>query len=130
MKVYSSKFAKGINGSELIDTKKNDVVVTGGITVQKRDGRLVSYNGVKIQNAVAKALKATKEIDQRRIPMMASIVEMMVREEILNKILVKDRKAISVETIQDLVENTMRSEERRVGKECSEPCRSRWSPYH
>ena len=23
-----------------------------------------------------------------------------------------------------------RSEERRVGKECSEPCRSRWSPYH
>ena len=23
-----------------------------------------------------------------------------------------------------------RSGERRVGKECSEPCRSRWSPYH
>mgnify|MGYP000654427030 CR=1 FL=1 len=23
-----------------------------------------------------------------------------------------------------------KSEERRVGKECSEPCRSRWSPYH
>ena len=22
------------------------------------------------------------------------------------------------------------SEERRVGKECIEPCRSRWSPYH
>ena len=26
--------------------------------------------------------------------------------------------------------NTSRSEERRVGKECSELCRSRWSPYH
>ena len=26
--------------------------------------------------------------------------------------------------------NDPRSEERRVGKECSEPCRSRWSPYH
>ena len=24
----------------------------------------------------------------------------------------------------------LRSEERRVGKECSLPCRSRWSPYH
>ena len=24
----------------------------------------------------------------------------------------------------------MRSEERRVGKECDIPCRSRWSPYH
>ena len=23
-----------------------------------------------------------------------------------------------------------RSEERRVGKECYSPCRSRWSPYH
>ena len=29
----------------------------------------------------------------------------------------------------DALEN-YRSEERRVGKECSEPCRSRWSPYH
>ena len=26
--------------------------------------------------------------------------------------------------------SSSRSEERRVGKECSEPCRSRWSPYH
>ena len=25
---------------------------------------------------------------------------------------------------------TVRSEERRVGKECFVPCRSRWSPYH
>ena len=24
----------------------------------------------------------------------------------------------------------LRSEERRVGKECFVPCRSRWSPYH
>ena len=24
----------------------------------------------------------------------------------------------------------LRSEERRVGKECDIPCRSRWSPYH
>src|SRR3546814_10494118 len=26
--------------------------------------------------------------------------------------------------------NLMRSEERRVGKECVSTCRSRWSPYH
>ena len=25
---------------------------------------------------------------------------------------------------------TPRSEDRRVGKECVQPCRSRWSPYH
>src|SRR3546814_10761204 len=26
--------------------------------------------------------------------------------------------------------SSYRSEERRVGKECVSPCRSRWSPYH
>ena len=26
--------------------------------------------------------------------------------------------------------NSIRSEERRVGKECASMCRSRWSPYH
>src|SRR3546814_15094175 len=28
------------------------------------------------------------------------------------------------------VPRTLRSEERRVGKECVSTCRSRWSPYH
>ena len=31
---------------------------------------------------------------------------------------------------QNKVEFPIRSEERRVGKECIPPCRSRWSPYH
>ena len=29
-----------------------------------------------------------------------------------------------------LMVNSVRSEERRVGKECASMCRSRWSPYH
>ena len=29
-----------------------------------------------------------------------------------------------------LLEGGLRSEERRVGKECPQLCRSRWSPYH
>src|SRR3546814_9610173 len=32
--------------------------------------------------------------------------------------------------LQFMVRPTMRSEERRVGKECVSTCRSRWSPYH
>ena len=28
------------------------------------------------------------------------------------------------------LDNAVRSEERRVGKECTSVCRSRWSPYH
>src|SRR3546814_13982405 len=31
---------------------------------------------------------------------------------------------------QGIVDDAMRSEERRVGKECVSTCRSRWSPYH
>ena len=30
---------------------------------------------------------------------------------------------------EDLI-SQIRSEERRVGKECASMCRSRWSPYH
>src|SRR3546814_10597934 len=29
-----------------------------------------------------------------------------------------------------VIEDAVRSEERRVGKECVSTCRSRWSPYH
>ena len=29
-----------------------------------------------------------------------------------------------------LLQESFRSEERRVGKECTSWCRSRWSPYH
>src|SRR3546814_16504589 len=32
--------------------------------------------------------------------------------------------------IADLSMRSLRSEERRVGKECVSTCRSRWSPYH
>ena len=37
-----------------------------------------------------------------------------------------------VYNLVDVVEGNcrMRSEERRVGKECASMCRSRWSPYH
>ena len=32
--------------------------------------------------------------------------------------------------LRDAVNESGRSEERRVGKECVSTCRSRWSPYH
>ena len=35
-----------------------------------------------------------------------------------------------VKNLNIVLDTTVRSEERRVGKECSSPCRSRWSPYH
>ena len=38
-----------------------------------------------------------------------------------------DKKAIGIEAA---ARELRRSEERRVGKECSHQCRYRWSPYH
>src|SRR3546814_9377027 len=32
--------------------------------------------------------------------------------------------------LEETSDNSSRSEERRVGKECVSTCRSRWSPYH
>ena len=37
-----------------------------------------------------------------------------------------EKKGIAFYSVLDLI----RSEERRVGKECASMCRSRWSPYH
>src|SRR3546814_13186621 len=37
-----------------------------------------------------------------------------------------DVRAVRIGVVQE----SQRSEERRVGKECVSPCRSRWSPFH
>ena len=42
--------------------------------------------------------------------------------------MVRDLVELGVEMIR--AERRRHEEERRVGKECSELCRSRWSPYH
>src|SRR3546814_1345919 len=41
-----------------------------------------------------------------------------------------ERLAVDNESKQKGVSKDIRSEERRVGKECVSTCRSRWSPYH
>ena len=43
--------------------------------------------------------------------------------------MVKESMAVAVEPVK-ISSKENRSEERRVGKECGDSCRSRWSPYH
>ena len=47
-----------------------------------------------------------------------------------NRWLVRDTCEEVVPRLQDSLGVLIRSEERRVGKECKSQCRSRWSPYH
>src|SRR3546814_6729573 len=46
--------------------------------------------------------------------------------------LIADLSTEQVQALDQLFDDAggMRSEERRVGKECVSTCRSRWSPYH
>ena len=48
----------------------------------------------------------------------------------LGKIIVECTEAVARELPHMRNRSGMRSEERRVGKECMVQCRSRWSPYH
>ena len=50
----------------------------------------------------------------------------------LNENMSADERAFHFDVIPDAreLEPALRSEERRVGKECCALCRSRWSPYH
>src|SRR3546814_3787833 len=61
------------------------------------------------------------------VPRRAEQALMMMRSGNLG-----DAQALLEENLADgnLKAGTIRSEERRVGKECVSTCRSRWSPYH
>ena len=58
--------------------------------------------------------------------------ETLQEHEALGEFYASVREAVdsTAEAIIALGQIPDRSEERRVGKECSSPCRSRWSPYH
>src|SRR3546814_18768698 len=48
----------------------------------------------------------------------------------LNALFLQELPGLQQQIIAALAQGRHRSEERRVGKECVSPCRSRWSPYH
>ena len=46
------------------------------------------------------------------------------------KVIIYDLERQYDDLIASKCDHALRSEERRVGKECLRLCRSRWSPYH
>src|SRR3546814_13505159 len=64
--------------------------------------------------------------DRRQILLEAAVLVGEVQPRMLGE--GRERAAGDAPGVKCLVE--LRSEERRVGKECVSTCRSRWSPYH
>ena len=62
-------------------------------------------------------------IDQKGVPKLSSNVAITKPGE-------KSSVADGIDMGYQMEPGVVRSEERRVGKECLRLCRSRWSPYH
>src|SRR3546814_12412987 len=57
-------------------------------------------------------------------------IEANLKETELTHVYDGQTATIRVDAYPNQVWKAVRSEERRVGKECVSTCRSRWSPYH
>src|SRR5574344_883984 len=68
--------------------------------------------------------RATGDYIESRNGLWLDAVKVKYSMQILS--LVKDAEVVAIDELQFFDSNIVRSEERRVGKEC----RSRWSPYH
>ena len=75
-------------------------------TVVKRDGRIVGFNEQKISAAIRKAMLSTDEGDDEALI-----------EQIADRITMRGRSQMTVEEIQDMVENElMKSSRKDVAK--------------
>src|SRR3546814_11045294 len=77
-------------------------------------------NKAEVPLATAVALMLREKLTGEAPPAQAITPLMLVRDEILEK----------AGGDLDALEGALRSEERRVGKECGSTGRSRWSPCH
>src|SRR3546814_7375560 len=76
-------------------------------------------------------LLSTFDVKRILIPLVPLWARLLVASQLGLSITQEEQSLIldPVGTLSALPEGN-RSEERRVGKECVSPCKSRWSPYH
>ena len=120
----------------------------GVITLKEAilDGTKIEANANRYTFVWGKAIKVSRERIGRQLKELWEYVEKVYADE-ENQPNEPDFEAINPEAVKRTIENInealkekiidlkvkqklIRSEERRVGKECERLCRSRWSPYH
>ena len=80
------------------------------------------------------ALFSTRALMSYLIPRLsvwlASDAVMKMRRDLIDHLMTLDLAFFERTQSGEIILRLVRSEERRVGKECLRLCRSRWSPYH
>ena len=93
----------------------------------------IDIDSLLAQDDVRVLLDASELAGTIPAPDLAEIAEHHELSPLEHEALVRelDKRGISLKPSPSMAHSsTTRSEERRVGKECIPPCRSRWSPYH
>ena len=105
-----------------LNEKMGQILATEDITQQQ-------YNILRILRGSECPL-STLKIRERMLDKMSDtsrIVDRLIVKGLVEKTAcIKDKRLVDI----TLSKKGLRSEERRVGKECLRLCRSRWSPYH
>ena len=87
------------------------------------------------RTVIASAVKVSAEVYLWLDPNWGTPEERWAALKLLHKDVSERARQVGFEQLTcvlppEIAQSFGRSEERRVGKECSSPCRSRWSPYH
>ena len=100
------------------------------VKIQASGSRIIPMDAAMIGdfnkgNSISQTAERTRLRGVRRLS-----ERYLLRRERLHRILDdRDYKRLK-NLVAEYPQNIPRSEERRVGKECTSWCRSRWSPYH
>ena len=136
-KILPHNFNELIDASIAILRGKNPTIYpdfqTGGMADVSLYNEGLRGGKVRVRARIRQVDKKTLVVDE--IPFgttTGSLIESVIKANDKGKIKIKkieDNTAEKAEIVIHLVPG-IRSEERRVGKECTVLCRSRWSPYH
>ena len=97
-------------------------------------GRFITLEGIEGAGKSTVAQALMRALEARGIVVRATREPggTPLAERLRDAVLTKGEETVSpeAETMLMFASRAVRSEERRVGKECGLLCRSRWSPYH
>src|SRR3546814_19916476 len=104
--------------ADVVEQRHHDIFLVAAIAVCPGRGLQAMFEPIDRKAAIIAA---------EQLQMIEDALAIVRRELLL---LARDDVPILLRPVDHRAAFGVRSEERRVGKECVSTCRSRWSPYH